>query len=240
MSPAYLLVLDGILTQTRIALKAKARSDDASLQRVAADIENERLKLRTEINVWRDDQALYMPDVLEYASETTPVESENLFLPSALSPRRRSPTWFVRMAKYETELRKGEADDALGNLRLALKYKDSLARGRRRIAYGNKNGTRAAVLLRRVADLVQSRAATYRRARDALIELGLSPLDTGYPVLEQKHVILKRVFTDKDLGEGQYTGSWIWSNGPRGVLSDAEEDEWEEEGVFNLCMGLPY
>lgn len=214
----------------RFALQAKARSDDAAIQRVAADIDSERLKLRTEINVWRDDQSLYMPDALSLASKSMPVEREQLFLPSALPPALRNQTWFARMAKFEMELRKGQADDALANLRLALKYKDSLNRGRRKVAYGNKNSTRANVLLRRVADLVQSRADSYRRARASMIRLGLSAEDMSYPGLLPKDVVLKRVYTDKELGEGTYTGSWIWNNGPRGVLSDAEEDEWEEEG----------
>lgn len=178
-----------------------------------------------------------MPEVLKYASESTVVESEQLFLPSALSERRRATPWFPQLAKYEMALRKGQADDALSNLRLALKYKDSLDRGRRRVAYGNRNSTRATVLIRRVADLVQSRAATYRHARETMISLGMSAVDPGYPVLNPGDVFLKRVFTDKDLGEGKFTGSWIWDNGPRGVLSDAEEDEWEEEGMllFILC-----
>lgn len=217
----------------RFALKAKAKGDDAALQRVAADITTERLKLRTEVNVWRDDQALYMPDVLELASESTLGEREQLFLPSALSAALRKKPWYSRMSKYEMELRRGQADDVLANLRLALKYRDSLDRGRRKVACGNKNSTRANVLLRRVASLVQSRADTYRRARASMIRLGMSADDMAYPELLPEHVVLKRVFIEKDLGEGTYTGSWIWSNGPRGILSDAEEDEWEEEG---LCL----
>ena len=63
-----------------------------------------------------------------------------------------------------------------------------------------------------------------------MIGLGMSETDTQYPVLLVTDVKLKRVFSDKELGEGTYTGSWIWNNGPRGVLTDAEEDEWEEEG----------
>lgn len=214
----------------RIALKAKAKGDDAATQRVATDINTERLKLRTEINMWRDDQAQYMPDVLAHASESIRPEVEHLFLPSALPSALRKKAWFARMARFEMELRKGQADDALANLRLALKYRDSLNRGRRKVAYGNKNGTRAAVLLRRVADLVQSRADTYRRARVAMIKLGMAEEDSSYPVLLPEDVVLKMVYNDKKLGEGKYTGSWIWNNGPRGILSDAEEDEWEEEG----------
>lgn len=215
----------------RLALKEKTRSDDASLQRVVTEIESERLKLRSEIAIWRDDQALYMPDVLGLASECTPVKNERLLLPSSIPSHLREKDWFDRVAQYEIELRRGQADDALSNLRLALRYKDSLDRGRRNVAYGNRNSTRAAVLLRRVADLVQSRADTYRLARDAMIGLGMSAEDKSYPVLLPGDVHLKRVFSDKELGEGQYTGSWIWNNGPRGVLTDAEEDEWEEEGV---------
>lgn len=228
---ALIFSFPNVLISGRVALKAKTRRDDASVHRIASEIETERLKLRAEIGVWRDDQALYMPDVLQHASEAQNPEEERLFLPSGVRRGLRKAAWFDALSTFERELRKGQADDALSNLRLALKYKDSLLKGRRRVAYGNKNSTRAAVLLRRVEDLVQHRANTYRRARDAMIALGLSTNDTSFPVLDPTDVVLKVVYGGKELGSGVYTGSWIWTDGPRGILSDAEEDEWEEEGT---------
>lgn len=219
----------------REALRAKTRRDDASTHRVSAEIDAERLKLRAEIGVWRDDQALYMPEALGFASESPLPEDDRLRLPSDIPSTQHDEQWYKQLSGFETSLREGQADDALSNLRLALKYKDSLDKGRRRVAYGNRNSTRAAVLLRRVSDLVNHRADTYRRARRAMIVLGMSPKDTKFPGLEPAHVTLKVVSGAKELGEGKYTGSWIWAKGPRGILSDAEEDEWEEEGESCSC-----
>ena len=126
--------------------------------------------------------------------------------------------------------RQVQADDALENLRLALKYKDTLTRNRTKFVYSNRNATRSKVLLDRVSDLVKSRAATYRVARAAMIALGLPEKSSQYPELLEEQVVLKVVAGEKKLGEGKYTGSWIWGNGSRGVMSDKEEDEWEEEG----------
>ncbi|KLO04625.1 hypothetical protein SCHPADRAFT_947570 [Schizopora paradoxa] len=39
----------------------------------------------------------------------------------------------------------------------------------------------------------------------------------------------RRSWKKNKLGEGSSTGSWIWGKGPQGILSDAEEDKWEEE-----------
>ncbi|KLO12124.1 hypothetical protein SCHPADRAFT_941460 [Schizopora paradoxa] len=228
--PAQFIATGLKLEARQYALKTKARSDDASLQRVAAEISAERLKLKDDIFLWREDQMLYMPEVRGYVSSSPLVEDEHLFLPSALSQKRRETQWYAQLSAFETSLRKGQADDALINLRLALRYKDSLNRGRRRVAYGNRNSTRAAVLIRRVADLVNTRAAAYRHARRALISLGVPANDPSYPELKKEDIRLKRVFAAKELGEGKFTGSWIWANGPRGVLSDAEDDGWEEEG----------
>lgn len=202
-----------------------------------SEIEAERLKLRAEIGVWRDDQALYMPESLALASESPLPEDDRLRLPSDIPTARRDTQWYKQLSGFEMDLRKGQADDALSNLRLALKYKDSLEKGRRRVAYGNRNSTRAAVLIRRVQDLVLHRAETYRRARKAMIALGMSPTDTKFPELQDAHITLKVIAGAKELGDGKYTGSWIWAKGPRGILSDAEEDEWEEEGEhLHSCL----
>lgn len=214
-----------------MALKSKSLGHDANLTRVQNEIEAKRVKLRAAIDTWRKDQTLYMPDIMKFVSEASKVEEERLLLPSSLGPSRRDFPWYTSLSNFERDLRKGQATDALTNLRLSLKYKDSLRTERKQVAYGNRNRTRASVLLERVADLVDHRADTYRRARDALVELGMAATDKEFPVLDPKDVVLKMVYSPKGLGTGKYTGSWIWEEGPRGVLSDAEEDEWEEEGM---------
>ncbi len=120
------------------------------------------------------------------------------------------------LSGYEEELRKGQADDALCGLRRALKYKENLQWGKRKSAHGNANNTRAVVLIRRAHDLVRLKVTVYRRARDALLRLGMSEKDGIYKPLEDAHVVLKKVKGYPDVGDTQYTGSWIWVEGPRG------------------------
>ena len=201
---------------------------------MASEIIAERQKLRAEMDTWRKDQQTYMPESLHLAMEARNAEDERLFLPSHIPSDQRNTDWFETMANFERELRGGQAEDALSNLRLALKYKDTLKLGRKSVAYGNRNKTRSQVLIGRVGDLVRQRAGMYRRARAALISLGMDETDTRFPILEPKDVTLKVVYGAKDLGSGKYTGSWIWGEGPRGILLDAEEDEWEEEGAMQI------
>ncbi len=108
----------------------KVCSDDVSIHHVATEINTERLKLHSEIGIWQDDQALYMPEVLKYASESLLVEDEALFLPSELTHDHRNTSWFMQLAKFELDLCKGQAEDALSLLCLALKYQNSLQHGR--------------------------------------------------------------------------------------------------------------
>ncbi|KLO04261.1 hypothetical protein SCHPADRAFT_840849 [Schizopora paradoxa] len=231
--PAHFITVGMRLEVRQVALKAKTLRWDASTQRVTTEIAVERQKIRAEIDTWRKDQSVYMPDSLDLATEARYPEDERLFLPSHIPSSHRNTDWFDDLARFERELRRGQAEDALSNLRLALKYKDSLLNKRRQVAYGNRNRTRASLLLGRVGDLVRHRAAIYRRAREALISLGMEENDTQFPVLDQKDVRLKIVYGEKELGSGKYTGSWIWGEGPRGTLSDYEEDVWEEEGTIS-------
>ncbi|KLO04246.1 hypothetical protein SCHPADRAFT_807130, partial [Schizopora paradoxa] len=104
----------------------------------------------------------------------------------------------------------GQADDALLNLRLSLRYKDSITQEQKLVAYGNRNRTRASTVLDRVRNLVNHWADTYRRARSALLALGMSESDKEFPNLAPEDVFLKMVYAPKELGTGTYTGSWIW------------------------------
>ena len=214
-----------------MSLKSKIESQTVTNSRFKSEIDASRMKLRAAVDTWRKDQALYMPDIIKHTSEAQNVEDEILLLPSELKPSQREFHWFDTLAQFEREIRKGQATDALSNLRLSLRYKDSLRKERKQIAYGNRNRTRASVLLERVAVLIDKRADTYRRARDALLALGMSVDDTEFPHLAPEHVTLTLTYSPKELGSGTYTGSWIWEEGPRGVLSDEEEDKWEEEGT---------
>ena len=177
-----------------------------------------------------------MPGASKFALEHNPVEEEDLFLPSNLPKSLHNEPWFTRMAQIEKDLRMGQAEDSLSSLRLALKYRDSLRNGRKKLAPGNKNSTRAATVLQRATYFVESKAEAYRRAREAMLELGMPEDDKRYPPLLAAQVFVKRTSGPKELGEGSFTGSWIWEKGPRGILSDDEEDEWEEEGEVHTIF----
>lgn len=181
--------------------------------------------------MWRDDQALYMADIADLISDAPLVEDEMLILPSTLDASHRKTAWFDQLSKYKTDLRRGQADDALCGLRRALDYEENLQSGKQKYVHGNANSTRAVVLIRRARDLGRLKADYYRRAREALLDLGMPDTDKMYPELDDKHIVIqKKKRAYPAVGDSQYTGSWIWVEGPRGVLSEKEEDEWEEEG----------
>lgn len=203
-----------------------------------SEIEAERSSLHAEVKAWRDDQALYMADVLDAISDATLIEEEKLLLPSELALTYRKAIWFEQLSKYERDLRKGMADDALAALRRALNYRDHLAEKKRKVVHGNKNNTRATVLIKRASNLIGLKANVYRRARLAMLSLGLSESDKTYAELKEEDVVSKNKATYPERGSSKTTDSWIWTIGPRGDLSKKEEDEWEEDGSSSIHSPL--
>ena len=60
---------------------------------------------------------------------------------------------------------------------------------------------------------MKSVAGVYRRARRALLGLGLAANAKKFPALEPKDVVPFVVSTDDEqLGDGKKVPSWVWSN----------------------------
>lgn len=187
----------------------------------------EAMEIRADIDSWREDQAIIMPEVgdLVCCLEVDHVESELLYMPSQLPEELRQLEWFKQLSEIELELRKGSAYDAINNLRVALRYRASV-QSRQRKAQSQTTSTRAAAVLNSAHLLVDRRSAWYRRVRDAMLSLGLEPTDQTFRPLLQEDVSLKNPFTYKERGDGRKLETWIWTMGQR----HGDQDEWEDEG----------
>jgi hypothetical protein len=106
--------------------------------------------------------------------ESAPEDPERmqLFMPSSLREQDIRRIGLEGLAAQEVELRRGQANDALQNLRLALGHKALLWRTRVRMADTTKKRTRAWDDIKLARRQVEQHVRCYHRARRALHNLG--------------------------------------------------------------------
>jgi hypothetical protein len=165
----------------------------------------------------------------ESASEVTDplgllsAENIRLYLPSSFASNR-----FPEHARKELDLRLGQANDALHNLRIALGKKSFLFRSHVRAAKSQQRKTRAWSEVSGVEADVRQQARIYAWTRRKMVDLGAGAetLDR-YKIL--RHTDLKistAVATPNAPGQRDVRLSWFWN---MDIQADAETDNWMEE-----------
>jgi hypothetical protein len=180
---------------------------------------------------------------LESASEATDLhfqkstadalsaENIQLYLPSSFAMTR-----FPVPAAKELELRLGQANDALHNLRIALGKKSFLFRSHVRAARSQQRKTRAWAEVSSVDADVRQQARIYASTRRKMIVLGATDeiLDR-YKVLKYADLkISTAIATPNAPGQRDTRLSWFWS---MDVQADADADDWMEECGLNVHTG---
>ena len=163
-------------------------------------------------------------------------ERDDLLLPSALacsSERYVQEGWFKTLSNVERQLRRGEANDAIQALIIALQYEDAIQAKKRKHAKGQKALTRAQGLVNTANEWTVSEAVLYEQARRALWKLGDEADIERYRALKPSDTNIKGIFGRKQLGDGWKTDSWIMEFGKRHVSNSNDTKEWEEEGKFD-------
>jgi hypothetical protein len=133
------------------------------------------------------------------------------------------------LSAIEYDLREGQAHDALYSVREAIKTFNYNIAFKKTNVHGQSANTRAQTFLQSLASDKVSAAEKYRRARAALIRLGLPENDTVLQPLHDGQLWMKNVNLPRVLGETQTPDPWIWTVGrPKGMTRD-EETEWSQE-----------
>jgi hypothetical protein len=197
--------------------------------------------LQRKINMWMAVQHLYIPAVSVMraradrdASDMTaecPPQDFLLHLPSSLPSRTPCD---VKLLQYEFRLREGQAYEALEDVRQHLRLRTHMYKYKDRHVVGQRANTRLQNLINSVQDKVNASAATYTRARNALMKLS-DPLGeyqwrTKLLALAPEDV---RPLKEGEAGEseGRRKLSWIWK--VVGIAGHSE-DEGVQEGVLIL------
>ena len=186
-----------------------------------------------------------MPEVISLlVNRKAPSHCEHdiLVLPSHLPPsflENTVPSWYQELKDIELELRKGQANDALQNIRNALVVKDALYVGRRKHSNSNKSNTRAQAWINGWEMRSKLHAALYRNARSSMLSLGFSQTDPTYQILSDSDIRMKSVSGPKNKGDGRITDSWIWSAGKHIARApETNEDDWDEDSEYLVVSNL--
>lgn len=170
--------------------------DSATLGLHATDNQGTKIQVRTntlrrKIIAWIDIQHIYVPTLrisraraeanLPPGQQEEPAHSIALFLPSSISPRSRIAC-DIRLSQIEWDLRFAQANNALDELRDALRLRSYLFIDKDRFQRGQRQNTRSRGVIDRTEVKVKASAAKYRAAREALKSLAVLLSKVGWDV----------------------------------------------------------
>lgn len=187
-----------------------------------------RQKLRREIVTWRQSQFELCPLLrlsIDVVDPTSP-EQEKLLLPSSFNQVLRERFDLTSLAITEYQLRKGQAYDALDDLREKIKIFNANLDFKKKNIFGQGPNTRAQAFLKQLtADKVNA-ADKYRMAYRALLYLGLSKAETDLQELHDDQLFGKDASRPAKLGDSKKDDPWFWTVGRPHDLPAKEQAEW--------------
>ena len=192
-----------------------------------------RTKLQGEIAAWRQIQLSRFPLLRnEHDSKCTissDPETENLLLPSLLTPKERAAFGLSDLTKVEYSLQEAHAHESLSDLRLSIKAYYANIKFKKTHVTRQRQNTRAQAIIQILEQEKKDHAARYRCHYHALINLGFPPNDKSLQVLEANQLWMKDVMKKAEMGDSRKEDPWFWIVGrPRG-LTKKEEAEWSVE-----------
>ncbi|KAH9911411.1 uncharacterized protein B0H18DRAFT_962240 [Fomitopsis serialis] len=154
-------------------------------------------------------------------------EHTKLGLPSNFTRNTLTANGLQRLAAHELTLRRGQANDALQQLRILIgkksfEFQTTIRHGRKD---GNKKRTRSFTKLGKLDRAVQLQAAIYRRARAAMQVLGLSAEDQAkYQQLTPDDLkTVTAIAEPNKAGQRHKSPSWIWNVNVGGDIRSNDE-----------------
>ncbi|KAG1886594.1 hypothetical protein F4604DRAFT_1571859, partial [Suillus subluteus] len=168
-------------------------------------------------------------EISEDIDEEILTEEMGIWMPSSSSQHNRLTLGLGPLQAEELELRKGQANDCLENLRMALGHKALIYRQYFRSADSTWAGTRSKQEARRCQLKIDKYVRSYQRARSAMQRLGMEEATLGSiyrEILPTELSIDKEVTEENRFGQGSDRLAWFWrvNNG-----NECQEDAWMDE-----------
>lgn len=158
----------------------------------------------------------------------------DIFLPSSYPPSVQAHPLMTHAVLAEKKIREGQANDALTALRTEIITGYELRLEKQKHS-GQIHQTRTKAKVTRKRHAVNCAARTYRRARAALVSLGMTPEQRRlFKQLDDSHLTPFTLSNShRKLGESRTEVSWIWEDLSFVSHSDNQGmEEYLEEGEF--------
>ena len=141
-----------------------------------------------------------------------------------------------RLAEMEMQLRQGQANDALHQIRFHLGFKSVLFRTKIRINKSQKYKTRSWNEVLSIESTIQHHAQVYALARDAMIKLGADAnILNRYQILKREHLKAKTFLIDPSMpGTKNAELAWFWH---MDISKDTTQSNWMED--CTSCFAFP-
>ncbi|KAL6298289.1 hypothetical protein BKA93DRAFT_830835 [Sparassis latifolia] len=192
---------------------------DGFHNRAMALLDDEDIEhLEISSNEVADEEGWTMEDVEEnpedIEEEVLP-ENITLLLPSSLGIKQCKTVGWESIAQQELQLRVGQANDCLEDLRLLLGHKSLLFRTKFRHNKSQWHKTRNAAELRKIGQQERKIIRRYKRARKALICLGASEqLLTRYLDIQKEDMKMPGDIVEENrVGQRNDRLAWFWKLG---------------------------
>lgn len=158
-------------------------------------------------------------------------EHAQLSLPSSFSQEERANRGLRTLARQELDLRKGQANDALQELRLAIGQKSLLLRTKVRHDKTSVGKTRAWDGVKDASSKINMHARAYERARKAMERLGNIDGKTYQPLLKKDLAVSADIMEESRLHQkNDDTLAWFWLIGDGNIV---DRKSWLAECTYN-------
>jgi hypothetical protein len=187
-----------------------------------ADLQEKQTSLLRRIQIWREVQLTYMPQVASLISQTQTAPNLDgdihpevipLFLPSSLPDNIRNLPEMKALCQLECRFREPQADDALGDLRRQRRIIQGLWQFKRInvSGTGNKPNTCMIMLYKRLESKTKRAMQAYRVAYAALKVLDPNgSWSTRLKDLADKDISGPGRDQNTESTNSRYEPSWIW------------------------------
>ena len=213
----------------------------ASLNEDPESLTVARIKLQKKILEWKSCFYMRFPHLDHTIADPMPPEMEVLMLPSSLNEHMLRALNLQALVNVELILRKGQAHDALDKLRSSIRVWTLNFEFKIKEVRGQEQNTRAQRLLNSIREKIDAVADTYRRARAALVRLGMPEDDVVFRPLLDNELYMKNTGKPAQLGDNRREDPWFWYTGRPGDSTSLRQDpEWAIESKLHngLCCAL--
>ncbi|KAG1784325.1 uncharacterized protein HD556DRAFT_1310674 [Suillus plorans] len=173
-------------------------------------------------------------EISEYIDEEILAEEMGIWMPSSVPYQDALALGLGPLQAEELELRKGQANDCLEKLRMALGHKAIIYRQYFRSANSTWAGTRSKQEAQRCQLKIDKCVRSYQRARSAMEGLGMDKATLGslyQPISPTELSIDKEVTEENRFGQGSDRLAWFWRGNN---ASQGQDDAWIDESPTDL------